>query len=93
MDSSHIPWLISPGLCLHSHLTKNTFIIFSLVLQVAKLQLEDAESELFRCVMAVAEGGSSSRRAVPVTGLVLRGLVGLTDRIVADILQTFKHLR
>jgi hypothetical protein len=62
-------------------------------LQVAKLQLEDAEAELFRCVMAVAEGEGNSRRSAPVTGLVLRGLLGLTDRVVADILQTFKHLR
>jgi hypothetical protein len=53
----------------------------------------EAEASLFRGVLAVAEGSTAPCRTVPVTGLILRGLVGVTDRLVAEALQNLKGLR
>jgi len=53
----------------------------------------EAEASLFRGLVAVAEGSVASCRTTPVTGLVLRGLVGATDRVVAEALQALKGLR
>lgn len=54
---------------------------------------QEAEAALFKGLMAVAEGSTASCRRVPVTGLILRGLVGVTDRLLAEALQNLKGLR
>ena len=57
------------------------------------MQKQEAEAALFQGLLAVAEGSIAPCRTLPVTGLVLRGLVGLTDRVLAEALQTMKGLR
>jgi hypothetical protein len=53
----------------------------------------EAEAALFRGVLAVSEGSAAPCRQGPVTGLVLRGLVGATDRSLAEALNSLKGLR
>lgn len=54
---------------------------------------QEAEASLFRGILAVAEGSTTPCRTVPVTGLILRGLVGVSDRLLAEALQNLKGLR
>ena len=68
-------------------------LLLLLLQQVVAMHRQEAESSLFRGLLAVAEGSVSPGRTLPVTGLVLRGLVGLTDRVLAEALQTLKGLR
>eukprot|EP00775_Hariotina_reticulata_P012817 gene12817-12944_t len=62
--------------------------------QVVVMQKQEAEAELFRALVAVAEAAASpSRQQAAVKGLVLKGLVGATDRLLAEALQQLKGLR
>jgi hypothetical protein len=62
-------------------------------LQVVAMHKQEAEAALFRGLVAVADGSRSSGRTAPISSLVLRRLVGATDRVVAEALQNLKHLR
>jgi hypothetical protein len=57
------------------------------------MRAADAEADLFQALLAVAEGGSHPSRTSQVQGLVLRGLAGATDRVVAEALSSLRHLR
>lgn len=54
---------------------------------------QEAEANLWKAVLAVSEGDGGSGRELPVKGLVLKGLVGATDRVLAEALQNLKGLR
>lgn len=54
---------------------------------------QEAEANIFKAVLAVAAGSTSAVRQQPVSGLVLKGLVGATDRVLAEALQQLKGLR
>eukprot|EP00878_Enallax_costatus_P019112 GHUV01020152.1.p1 GENE.GHUV01020152.1~~GHUV01020152.1.p1 ORF type:complete len:621 (+),score=236.83 GHUV01020152.1:235-2097(+) len=64
-----------------------------LVPQVVAMHKQAAEANLWKVVLAVSEGDSGSVRERPVKGLVLKGLVGATDRVLAEALQNLKGLR
>ena len=58
------------------------------------MQKQEAEAELFRALMAVAEAAAAQRRQqAAMKGLVLKGLIGATDRLLAEALQQLKGLR
>lgn len=54
---------------------------------------DEAEVSLFKTLLAVAEGAAKPGRQAHVRGLVLRGLVGATDRVLAEALQSLHGLR
>lgn len=55
---------------------------------------QEAEANLWKAVLAVSAGDSGAgSREQPVKGLVLKGLVGATDRVLAEALQSLKGLR
>jgi hypothetical protein len=55
---------------------------------------QEAEANMFKAVVAVAEASATpARQQQPITGLVMRGLVGATDKVLAEALASLKHLR
>jgi hypothetical protein len=63
-------------------------------LQVVAMHKQEAEANMFKAVVAVAEASvTPARQQQPITGLVMRGLVGATDRVLAEALSSLKHLR
>eukprot|EP00879_Flechtneria_rotunda_P013445 GHRR01014038.1.p1 GENE.GHRR01014038.1~~GHRR01014038.1.p1 ORF type:complete len:724 (+),score=273.34 GHRR01014038.1:1101-3272(+) len=64
-----------------------------LIPQVIAMHKQEAEVSLYKAVLAVAEAASTGSRAGSVKGLVLKGLVGCTDRVLVEVLSNMKGLR
>lgn len=57
------------------------------------MQKQEAEANLYRTVLAVCEADGGVGRDVSIQGLVLKGLVGVTDKVLMEALQGLRGLR